>query len=113
MVSSVTPVSFLQGLGALMGFRLSNCVPESAAPAVPVASNPTLAAARIESPATARTHRRAFIDFPPLSVSPPLQAASGRTMARPQHKLHAVEVVRPRYVIPAARQRGFPQRGCP
>src|SRR3954470_20887639 len=65
IVESSTPVSFLQGLGALMGFKLSNCALGSlAAPDTPVVSRPTLTAARTEIPATARTHRRAFMDSP-------------------------------------------------
>src|ERR1700710_662951 len=68
---SLTPVSFLQGSGALMGFKLSNCVLESAAPATPVVSRPTLAAARTEAPAIARTHRRAVIDSPQVVATPP------------------------------------------
>src|SRR3954447_19939986 len=85
---SVIPGSFLQGFGALMGLRLSNCALGSVAPAAPVASNPTLAAARTEIPATARTHRCAFIDSPHVSRRT-LQAANARILARPHHKVHA------------------------
>src|ERR1700687_6185141 len=63
---SVTPVSFLQGFGALIGFRLSNWVLGSlAAAATPDVTNPTLTVARTQSPAIARPHRRSFMDFPP------------------------------------------------
>src|SRR4051794_13018025 len=103
MVSSETPVSFLQGLGALMGFRLSNCVPESAAPAVPVASRPTLAAARTEIPATARTHRCAFIDFPPMSLSPPAPGGEWAHYGTPATAI-ARGVGRPRKVVPVSGQ---------
>src|SRR4051812_35326984 len=91
MVESSTPVSFLQGLGGLMGLRLSNCVPESsAAPATPVASRPTLAAARTESPAIARTHRRAFMDSPHVVANrrPSVSGCCG-ILARHCHELHA------------------------
>src|SRR3979411_3252396 len=68
---SVTPVSFLQGFGALMGFSLSNWVLGSlAAAATPDVTNPTLTVARTHSPAIARPHRCSFIGFPPGIDSP-------------------------------------------
>src|ERR1044071_2699505 len=109
IVEPSTPVSFLQGLGALMGFRLSNCVPESAAPALPVVSRPTLAAARTEAPATTRTHRRAFMDFPPVSLSPPLPGGEWPHYGTAATGIARAPIARSHYVVAAVRSWGS---GC-